>query len=267
MGWKGIAIGGAVGAILGRGWIGACLGAWIGYGIEERRRLAGGGRTAAAGRYASMPDRRRAMIFCASAAAMLAKIAKADGHVSRDEIAFVEQAFGRLGFSPKARAYAVSVFRKAKDDSHTIFEYAAEFASVVDSLEVRELLYETLWDVACADGVVSSAELAMLREVPQALRIRPGWYSYFASSRLRQDSQTAGGRAPRDLLAEAYAVLGAKRDDSDDELKRKYRELAKRNHPDALRAQGLPEAMVGKATARMSRINDAWAAIRKERGI
>ena len=51
------------------------------------------------------------------------------------------------------------------------------------------------------------------------------------------------------------------------ELKRKYRELAKKNHPDALRAQGLPEEMIGKATERMSRINAAWATIREARGI
>ena len=51
------------------------------------------------------------------------------------------------------------------------------------------------------------------------------------------------------------------------ELKRKYRELAKKNHPDALRAQGLPKEMIGKATERMSRINAAWATIREARGI
>ena len=71
----------------------------------------------------------------------------------------------------------------------------------------------------------------------------------------------------RDPLAEAYAVLGASANDSADELKRKYRELAKKNHPDALRAQGLPEEMVGKATERMSRINEAWAKIKEARGL
>jgi len=65
----------------------------------------------------------------------------------------------------------------------------------------------------------------------------------------------------------AYAVLGASPYDSDEALRRKYRELAKRNHPDVLRARGLSESQVAAATERMSRINAAWAAIRNERGI
>ena len=266
MGLRGIAIGSVLGSLAGGGWLGAAFGAWIGNAVENRFF---GGRAKSARRpradgYASMPDSRRSMIFCASAAAMLAKIAKADGRITANEIEGVEAAFRRLGFSPEARAYAVNVFRRAKDDSRSICVYAAEFASVVDSVEVREFLYEILWDVACADGRISAAELEMLRQVPRALRIRTGWFNVFASARL---GGGYGSDEPRDALKEAYGILGASASDSDDELKRKYRELAKKNHPDALRAQGLPEAMVGKATERMGRINDAWATIRKERGI
>lgn len=67
--------------------------------------------------------------------------------------------------------------------------------------------------------------------------------------------------APGFALAEAYALLGARADDGAAELKRKYRDLAKRNHPDALRAQGLSGEALVRATERMSRINAAWAAI------
>ena len=68
-------------------------------------------------------------------------------------------------------------------------------------------------------------------------------------------------------MREAYAVLGATAADSAEELKRKYRALAKKNHPDALRAQGLPDELVGKATERMGRINAAWATVRAARGL
>lgn len=261
MGWKGIAIGSFIGSLIGRGYLGAAIGAFVGHKAEEKLFA----KAAKCG-YPFMSDRQRSMIFCASAAAMLAKIAKADGRVSRDEIAQVETAFMRLGFSSAARNHAVNVFRRAKDDARSIFEYASDFASVVESVDVRELLYETLWDVACADGRVGQQELEMLRRLPLSLRIRPDWFGVFASARLR-----GGGfheRAERrDPLEEAYAVLGASASDSNEDLKRKYRELAKRNHPDALRAQGLPEAMVGKATERMSRINAAWTTIRERRGL
>ena len=240
--------------------LGAIAGAMIGSKVEESVRGPRRGR-----RISSANPQNRSMVFCASVAAMLAKMAKADGVVSRYEIAGVENAFRRLGFTAAARRYAIGVFRKAKDDPHSIYDYARDFATAVDSVEVRELFYEILWDIACADGTVSPNELLILQRIPRALRIRIDWYSYFASQRL--GGQTFGRAASRDSLAEAYAVLGASANDSADELKRKYRELAKKSHPDALRAQGLPEEMVGKATERMSRINEAWARIKDARGM
>ena len=256
-----MAIGGYIGSLFG-GPLGAILGAVLGHKVEG---AAFGQKCRTGVSYSSMSSRNRANLFCASAAAMLAKMAKADGHVSRTEIASVENAFRRLGFTPAARRYAIDVFRKAKDDRHTIYEYAQEFAAAVDSVEVRELFYEILWDIAGSDGEISRNELLILQRIPRALGIRIDWYAYFASQRLGE--RFAGRSASRDPLKDAYAVLGARANDSTDELKRKYRELAKKNHPDSLRAQGLPEEMVGKATERMSRINEAWATIKEARGI
>ena len=263
MGWLGMLIGSYVGgSALGGGplfrLLGAIAGAVLGSKAEDAVR---GGRRGL--QDVSASSRSRSMVFCASVAAMLAKMAKADGVVSRYEIAGVENAFRRLGFTSAARRYAIDVFRKAKDDPHSIYDYARDFAEAVDSVEVRELFYEILWDIACADGTVSQPELLILQRIPRALGIRIDWYAYFASQRLNGQGRTAS----RDPLAEAYAVLGANANDGADELKRKYRELAKKNHPDALRAQGLPEEMVGKATERMSRINEAWTRIREARGI
>ena len=259
MGWKGMLIGSWLGGALGH-IPGSLLGAFLGHKIEGV--LFGGKRKVP---YSSMGAYDRSRVFCASVAAVLAKMAKADGVVTQMEIAGVENAFRRLGFTPAARRYAIDVFRRAKDDRHTIYGYAREFAAAVDSVEVRELFYEILWDVACADGTVGPNELLILQRIPQALQIRPDWYAYFASQRLGR--QFAGRSASRDPLADAYSVLGASANDSADELKGKYREFAKKNHPDALRAQGLPEEMIGKATERMSRINEAWARIKEARGI
>lgn len=256
-----MAIGGYIGSLFG-GPLGAILGAVLGHKVEG---AAFGQKRRHGVSYSSMSSRNRANLFCASAAAMLAKMAKADGHVSRTEIASVENAFRRLGFTPAARRYAIDVFRKAKDDRHTIYEYAQEFAAAVDSVEVRELFYEILWDIAGSDGEISRNELLILQRIPRALGIRLDWYAYFVSQWL--GGQSASRSTSRDPLKDAYAVLGASANDSTDELKRKYRDLAKKNHPDALRAQGLPEEMVSKATERMSRINEAWATIKEARGI
>lgn len=266
MGWLGMLIGSYVGgSAMGGGplfkLLGAIAGAMLGSKAEDAIRGKSHPR-----RSATMSSSNQSMIFCASVAAMLAKMAKADGVVSRYEINGVENAFRRLGFTPAARRYAIEVFRKAKDDPYSIYDYARDFARTVDSIDVRELFYEILWDIACADGTVGPAEATILQRIPSALGIRPEWYGYFYSQRLA--GRRSGGGAPeRNPLDDAYALLGASAKDSAVELKRKYRELAKKNHPDALRAQGLPEEMIGKATERMSRINAAWATIREARGI
>jgi len=242
------------------GWLfGGPLGALLtaAIGIKVGKHL--GGRTRPSDRTRASA-RNRAMIFCASAAAMLAKMAKADGRVTPEEIASVETAFARLGFSPDARAYAIGVFRRAKDDGHTIYEYAADFADAMDSIEVRELFYELLWDLARADGRVDARELAILRRMPAALRIRPDWFAFFQRGRSASDG--AG-----ESLAEAYATLGVSQSAGDAEVRKAYRDLAKRHHPDVLRAQGLPEEMIGRATEKMGRINDAWRRVRESRGI
>lgn len=276
-------IGGIAGAVLGMrgGFLTSLIGSIIGSAIEDKirgkskdpSRIGSGTRPLrSAYRYKNVSAEKRAMIFCASAAAILAKMAKADGVVSTDEIASVEAAFQRLGFDRTARDYAVNVFRRAKDDTHTIYEYAAEFAAAVDSVQVRELFYELLWDLACADGNVSYKELAILMRIPFTLAIRPDWFEFYRRERLQTHGRSSsrsqsGGFASRDLLAEAYQILGVAASASHADVKKAYRDLAKKNHPDLLRAQGLPEEMIGRATEKMSRINSAWEAIKKSRGL
>ena len=258
MGWKGIAVGGWIGSVLG-GPLGAVIGAALGHGVEKTVKT-GLLRT---------PCRDRAAVFCASAAAMLAKMAKADGRISQTEIAAVEVAFCRLGFSDEARAFAVSVFRKAKDDSHSIYEYARDFAQAVPNHEVRTLFYELLWDLACADGVVTRGEDRMLREIISHLGINASWYAIFARERLGAGGESRQSAPPSqaNALADAYSALGVSPSASDEDVRRAYRDMAKKYHPDTLRAQGLPEEMVGRATERMSKINAAWSEVRKARGL
>jgi len=263
MGWKGFAIGGCLGSLFG-GTLGGIFGALLGNKIEKEMTKGSRGKTA----FESVSSEKREMIFLASVAAMLAKLAKADGQVSQVEIRAVEHAFRRLGFSEAARTYAIGVFRRAKDDAHSIYEYAAEFTQAVRSVEVRELFYELLWDLACSDGTVTPGEMEILRNIPRSLAIRLQWFDIFARERLRG---SYGGRretqSPRDALADAYDMLGVKPTASNDEVKKAYRLKAKKYHPDALKAQGLPDEMVKKATEMMAKINAAWTEIEKARGM
>lgn len=263
MPWKGIAIGSFIGSFFGGFPWGAIFGAVLGYKFE--RFLLGNGERRRSIDPGMVGTGNREMVFCGSAAAMLAKLAKADGRVTSDEIASVERAFQQLGFSSSAREYAIKVFRKAKDDSRSIYDYARDFAVAVPYQEVREFLYGLLWDLACADGKVDANERAILSRITSSLGISSAWFQFYASERLGEGRSSPSGSS--NSLLDAYATLGVAQSASNDEVKRAYREKAKKYHPDSLRAQGLPDEMIGKATERMAKINSAWSTIRQARGL
>ncbi len=289
MGWLGFIIGGFLG-VATRIPLGGILGSIAGAVIEEKIKHSAGVRhtentmerlrrereaRAARARMAQTGEarRRREVVFLTAAAAMFAKMAKADGRVTADEIACVERAFRRLGFIGEKRDFCIGVFRKAKDDRLTIYAYAAEFASCEPQVAVRELMYTLLWDLACADGVVSAAELSLLKNITIHLGVRSVLYDFEAGRRLGSRRSGEGARrssgrssdSGRMSLREAYAILGCSQASTDSEVKQAYREMAKQNHPDVLRARGVPDELVKKANEKMARVNAAWTEIKRAR--
>ena len=267
MGWIGGAIGYAVGARFGA--LAGILGAVIGSALAD---LVGSGAAAPKGggpygqtRRRTATQREREVVFLTAVGALLAKLAKADGHVDASEIAAAERAFVRLGLTPGNRAICIQAFRAAKADSHSIFDYAESFAAVARGEPLRQLMYDLLWDVACADGEVSADERRILEMIVTPLRIRP---SLFAEQRARRLGGRAGARRRTPSGAPSpYEILGCAPTATDDEVRRAYRAQAKKHHPDLLRAQGLPEEMVARATAQMARINAAWEEIKRARSL
>ena len=263
MGWLGGTIGflagsrfGALAGILGAV-IGNKIGNFLGDGIgnvadgSQRAKRSHSNAQGRGGSRASSP-REREIVFLTAVGAMLAKLAKADGHVDESEIRAAEQAFVRFGLTPGNRAICIRAFRAAKADLHTIFDYAESFASVARGVVMRELMYDILCDIACADGEVSDG------------RIRP---SLFTEQCHRRLGERRFAHQRRSCESSPYDILGCDANATDDELRRAYRAQAKKHHPDLLRAQGLPEEMIKRATEQMSRINGAWEEIKRARGI
>lgn len=272
MGWIG-AIAGcfAGGYIFGGTGIGSVVGSLIGsiagsYFEDRVSGKKGKPRSSGDGSY----DGRAEAVYLAAVSAMMAKIAKADGRVTREEIEVVQMTFRRMGLKGRRLEFCMDVFRKAKNDNHSIYEYAADFADAVGSCETRELFYTILWDLSCADGVLAPQEEEMLRNLPPYLRISRAMFAFEYRRRIRGGNAGGGfdaGYSSRSPLDEAYEVLGVSSTASNDEVKRAYREKAKRLHPDSLQAQGVPPEMIKKASEQMAKVNDAWAEIRKSRGI
>ena len=262
MGWIGTSIGalfGARGGSILLGIIGAVIGNWIEEAVKGS--VKGGGARIGGG-----DAGKGELTVLAAISAMMAKMAKADGLITAEEVRYCESVFDSLGLRGEKREYCIRIFRTAKSDAHTIYEYAESFARAQHDRNMREIVYDILWDVACADGVVSPAELAILSRITASLGISPAQFGWQCSRRgVGGARRGAGGTAPYD--ADPYAILGASRSATDDELRTAYREKAKALHPDRLRAEGLSEELMGKANEQMAKVNDAWARIKRERGI
>ena len=255
MSWLGAGLGAFLGAQRG-GLLGGIIGAVAGHWLEGKARAFIGGEKR--GEAASGDE----LATLAALSAMLSKMAKADGRVSEDEVRYCEGLFDRLGLHGEKREYCIRVFREAKNDAYTLYDYAASFASAQPNTRIREVVYGILWDLACADGVVSTEEQSLLRTVVASLRIDPSLYVWERGRRGLADDV---GAAPRG--EDPYSVIGCPRTASDEEVRRAYREKAKQLHPDALRAQGLSDELLSRANAQMARINAAWAEIKKSRNL
>lgn len=232
-------IGGAAGFALG-GPLGALIGAVAGHAVDSIRRPEGG-------------DQTKSIAFTIAVIALGAKLAKADGVVTRDEV----DAFKRAFRIPPHEVKNVSrIFNQARKDSQGYEIYARQVAGMFrDNPAVLEELLYCLTYVARADGHVHVHEHEFLEKVAEI----------FGLDRAAFERITALGAGTTE--ADPYSVLGVAPDLDDAALKAAYRTLVRENHPDTLTAQGMPEEFVQVANDRLAAINGAWEKIRKQRGL
>lgn len=258
---------GTIGAIIGSfigsrgGILGALIGAVVGNYV---------GDLITAKKNNTQEASEQELFILGSIAAMLAKLAKADGRVSEAEIEFCEGAFKRLGITGKKREYCINVFRKAKNDQHSLYSYASSLADSGVGTQIRQLVYDILWDLAVADGKISQIELELLKNTPFHLKIGfNAFYWHCAKHGINPDFTYGGNNSTSrsSSLFDPYEVLEISRSASNDEIKKAYRDKAKKLHPDILKAQGLSDVLIAKANDQMARINAAWDEIKKERSI
>ena len=197
---------------------------------------------------------------------MLGFISKSDGHISENEVNVASKCLRSLGLSEEEYQVCVRAFNGVRAYSFSAFhDCASRFASIAAE-ETRTLVYEMLWVVAAADGVLDANEDELLRRAVGSLAIDPSLYRYFRRTCFGGGGGGAGGRRSEESeLDKAYARLGCASTDSDDAVRSAYRKLAMRYHPDRLKAEGVPEGMVAQATRSMAEINAAWDAVRKAR--
>lgn len=195
----------------------------------------------------------RQLTFTMAMIALSAKMAKADGVVTADEIV----AFRDLFEIPDGEERNVGrMFNLAKHDVAGYDAYARQIAGLYDEdRAVLEDIVDGLFHIAKADGVLHSSELSYLEHVAEIFGISERCFE-----RIKMCHVDAGEQDP-------YTILDAERSLSDQEIKSHYRKLVRENHPDRLIARGVPEEFVRIANDKLAAINHAWSMIELERGL
>lgn len=188
--------------------------------------------------------------FTIAVIALGAKMAKADGRVTADEVSAFRQIFT---ITPADEGHAAKIFNLARQDVSGYDIYARRIARMFsDRPEVLADLLEGLVFIAVADGTYHPDEDAFLESVTEIFGLPP--------QRLRE----IRARHVQDF-SDPYAILGIEADISDADLRLRFRHLVRELHPDRMIARGIPIEAQRLAEQRLASVNDAYALIRAER--
>ena len=188
--------------------------------------------------------------FTIAIIALGAKMAKADGQVTADEVSAFRQIFT---IPPRDEGHAAKIFNLARQDVSGFDIYARRIARMFsDRPEVLADLLEGLVFIAIADGTYHPDEDAFLRDVTEIFGL--------PSQRLREIK----ARHVQDF-SDPYAILGVDPDITDAGLRSKFRKLVRELHPDGMIARGIPIEAQRLAEQRLAAVNDAYALVREER--
>jgi len=230
-------IGGMIGLSLG-GPFGMLLGSLIGGKISRAKSRAGFGSFA-------QPQQ----IFALSLIVLSAKLSKADGQVSKEELIAVKD---KLKIPENEIDQVGKIFNKAKEESAGYEPYAQQIAQIYKgNINVLEEVINILFYIAEADGNVSESELKMIEHIAQIFRLTEVQFNSIKESRKSSDKLNP------------YIVLESNPDDTIEIIRKRYLKLSKEHHPDLLMSRGVPQEVIEESKAKMRAINSAWDQVQK----
>ena len=189
----------------------------------------------------------KSVAFTIAVIALGAKMAKADGEVTRDEVIAFRQVFQ---IPPKDEAQAGKLFDLARTDVAGYDIYAGKIARMFENdSEILRDLIEGLFHISMADGHYHPAEDAFIEDVSRIFGLPLQQFTCLRS-------RYVPGAAP-----DPYSVLEISHDADLDEARKAWKRMVREAHPDNLAARGLPAEAIALANTRLITINNAWAEI------
>lgn len=190
----------------------------------------------------------RTVAFTIAVIALGAKMAKADGRVTTDEVA----AFRRLFLIPEGEERNVArVYNLARRDTAGFEAYARQVARMFrDRPNVLKDLLEGLVVIAAADGSYHPGEADYLGEVARIFGVGEAEFRAIRARYLADEH-------------DPWAALGLAPGASPEEAKRRYRALVRALHPDRMTARGMPEEARKLAEERLAAVTTAYGEIKQ----
>ena len=231
-------IGGAAGFAIG-GPIGALLGAVAGHAIDTKILPSN----------ISNDEDYKSIVFTAGVIALSAKMAKADGKVTKEEIL----TFRQLVQIPKDDINQVSkLWELAKETTDGYELYAKQIYSLFrNQPEILERILDILFEIAKSDGNIDSTELNYLKNVSNIFNLDEIIFKKLLALHNPENN--------------SFEILGVKTSDSLEDIQKKWKEMVKNNHPDKLVGQGMPIEFVESANQKLAIINSAYEEIKNLR--
>lgn len=243
------------------GFFGALFGLFAGSFIDRMLAYGTGGIN-------PLQNALRQAVFLETVFISMGKLAKADGHVSQDEIDHVEQFMQKLGMTETHRLQAIALFKQGADPGFDVGPTYQKFMAVCGhTRHLKQVLLVYLIVMALADGHMHPAEESLLAGIAGRLGYDHTEFRQLLDMVQNQSHFAAGQTGSASALDNAYKALGVTKDSSDAEIKRAYRKLMSQYHPDKLIGQGLPEDMIAMATEQAKEIQLAHDLIKQHRNI
>ena len=250
---------GAIFGYFSGGFFGALLGFFIGSFIDRSIRYGLGGVN-------PLSHAHRESVFLRTVFMLMGKIAKADGHISQNEIAHVEMLFEKLRMTTEHRQQAIILFKQGAAADFDLKPVMREFMAVCGHTNsLKQMLLVYLIVMALADGNLDPAEETLLLEIAQQLSYSPDAFRQILAMIINQSHFAGGQASTASSLEDAYKALGVSKESTDQEVKRAYRKLMSQYHPDKLMGQGVPQDMIAVATAQAQEVQIAYDLIKKSR--
>lgn len=253
--WYGKAIGALVGLATGK-WPLALAGLFLGHQFDRGfARRAGPAR---------LPRD-----FVEVAFSAMGHLAKADGRVSEEEIRVARIAMHTLSLDSEQTQLAMRCFNAGKRANYPLADELARLRRQSASpAEVGRTLLQILLPIMLVEDEVSGAERRVLWEVCREFGVsRVELAQLEAINRAQRGfRRSAAGREDQTRADRAFATLGLSQDASNDDIKRAYRRMMNRNHPDKVSGGGASDGEVAEAGRRTREIREAYELLKARRG-